>query len=130
MLPFVDLFCGAGEQMEGFKRAGWMSLCGVVVSYSAVQSYLANHGLSAEGIIGSIEDPQIRQQIVHTYTGRVDAVVGGSPSPMQTRIGRRTTRGARSPPASSNSRRNSAPSGSSWRKSRHLGGSQRGGWRC
>ena len=79
MLPFVDLFCGAGEQMEGFKRAGWMSLCGVVVSYSAVQSYLANHGLSAEGIIGSIEDPQIRQQIGHAYTGRVDAVVGGPP---------------------------------------------------
>jgi DNA-cytosine methyltransferase len=79
MRPFIDLFCGAGGLTEGFKRAGWMPLCGVDVSYSAVQSYLANHGWSAEGIIGSIEDPQIRQQIVHTYTGRVDAVVGGPP---------------------------------------------------
>jgi DNA-cytosine methyltransferase len=79
MRPFIDLFCGAGGLTEGFKRAGWMPLCGVDVSYSAVQSYLANHGWSAEGIIGSIEDPEIRQQIVHTYTGRVDAVVGGPP---------------------------------------------------
>ena len=77
MRPFIDLFCGAGGLTEGFKRAGGMPLCGVDVSYSAVQSYLANHGWSAEEIIGSIEDPQIRQQIVHTYTGRGDAVVGG-----------------------------------------------------
>jgi DNA-cytosine methyltransferase len=79
MRKFIDLFCGAGGLTEGFKRAGWMPLCGVDVSYSAVQSYLANHGWSAEGIIGSIEDPQIRRQIVHTYSGRVDAVVGGPP---------------------------------------------------
>jgi site-specific DNA-cytosine methylase len=70
------MFYGAGRLTEGFKRVGWMPLCEVDVSYTAVQSYLANHGWRAEGIIGSIEDPQIRQQIVHTYTGQVDAVVG------------------------------------------------------
>jgi DNA (cytosine-5)-methyltransferase 1 len=79
MWPFIDLFCGAGGLTEGFKRAGLMPLCGVDVSYSAVQSYLANHGWSAEGIIGSIEDQQIRQHIVHTDSGRVDVVVGGPP---------------------------------------------------
>ena len=56
-----------------------MPLCGVDVSYSAVQSYLANHGWSAEGIIGSIEDPHIREQIIHTYKGRLHAVVGCPP---------------------------------------------------
>ena len=54
-------------------------MCGVDVNYSAVQSYLAIHGWSAEGIIGSIEDPHIREQIVHTYKGRLQAVVGGPP---------------------------------------------------
>jgi DNA (cytosine-5)-methyltransferase 1 len=79
MRLFIDLFCGAGGLTEGFKRAGWMPLCGVDVNYSAVQSYLANHGWSAECIIGSIEDPHIREQIVHTYKGRLQAVVGGPP---------------------------------------------------
>ncbi len=79
MRPFIYVFCGAGGLTEGFKRAGWMSLFEVDASYSAVQSYLANHVWSAEGIIGCIEDPQIRQQIVHTYTGRVNAVIGGPP---------------------------------------------------
>ena len=79
MRPFIDLFCGAGGLTKGFKRAGWMPLCGVDVSYSAVQSYLANHGWSAEGIIGSIEDPHIRSQVLHTYKGRLQAVVGGPP---------------------------------------------------
>ena len=79
MRKFIDLFCGAGGLTEGLKRARWMPLCGVDVSYSAVQSYLANHGWSAKGIIGGIEDPEIRRQIVHTYSGRVDAVVGGPP---------------------------------------------------
>ncbi len=57
MRPFIDLFRGAGGLTGGFKRAGWMPLRGVDDSYSAVQSYLANHGWSADGIIGSIEDP-------------------------------------------------------------------------
>ena len=54
MRPLIDLFCGAGGLTEGFKRAVWMPLCGVDVSYSAVQSYLAIHDWSAEDIIGSI----------------------------------------------------------------------------
>lgn len=76
---FIDLFCGCGGLTEGFKRAGWVPLCGVDNSRAAVQSYLANHGATAEGIIGSITDPAIRQQIMDTYRGRVTAVVGGPP---------------------------------------------------
>ena len=79
MRPFIDLFCGAGGLTEGFKRARWMPLCGVNVNYSAVQSYLAIHGWSAEGIIGSIEHPHIREQIIYTYVERLHAVVGGPP---------------------------------------------------
>ena len=55
------MLCGVGGLPEGLKRAGWMPFCGVDVSYSAVQSYLVNHGWSAEGIIGSIEDLHIRE---------------------------------------------------------------------
>lgn len=79
MRTFIDLFCGCGGLTEGFKRAGWTPLCGVDVSYRAAQSYLANHGATAEAIIGSISDPLIRKQIVHTYANRVRAVVGGPP---------------------------------------------------
>ena len=44
-----------------------------------MQSDLAYHGCSAEGIIGSIEDPHTRQNILHTCTERLHAVVGGPP---------------------------------------------------
>ncbi len=44
-----------------------------------MQSYLASLGWSAEGGIGSIDDPHIREQIIHTYAWRLHAVVGGPP---------------------------------------------------
>jgi len=79
MRSFIDLLCGAGGLTKVLKRASWVPLCEVDVNYSAVQSYLANHGWSADGIIGSIEDPHIKEQVLHTYKERLQAVVGGPP---------------------------------------------------
>lgn len=91
---FVDLFAGAGGMGFGFKMAGWTPIVANDIEASFLNTYRKN--VHNNAIVGSITDPSIFQELIHTANSKRRAdkplwVLGGPPCQGFSTAGNRRT---------------------------------------
>lgn len=77
LLKVVDLFCGAGELSEGFRKTGYRVTAGSDQDPDAVATYARNFP-EARALCGDVRDEALREELDAAASG-ADVLVGGPP---------------------------------------------------